>query len=188
MQAFEIVGWVVESEFWCAAHARIDAGDEDTGHATPVFASDEHDHTCRACLDDEIAERNAKRAKSRAVSPLGPRWEDIGSDVNWLDYGGLWARHLGGTEWHVIAFHNDGESEGRDRYAVTLSEVLTDDDRLDSARECCGYAADWRDDYGDPLPDSVKVAALHGYGARHEIGSYQGNNAHKLLRAARRAS
>lgn len=189
MQAFEVIGYTIDGAFYCAEHAQIDEGDEDSGHATAVFAGDEGEHTCDTCLADEIAERNAKRAKSRAVSPLGARWQDIGSDVNWLEYGGNWARRVSDTEWHVIAFHNDGDSDGqRDRYGVTLSEVMIDDEALESARECCGYAPGWLDEYGDPLPDTCKVAALHDYGARHQIGSFQGNNAHALLRAARRAS
>jgi len=191
MRADEIVGYAIEGAFYCAEHAQLEPGDEDEGHATAVFAGDEgaDDHACDTCLADEVAERNAKRAKSRAVSPLGPRWQDIGSDVNWLEHGGLWARKLDDNTWHVIAFHNDGERfDGGDRYGVTLSEVCLDDDALESARECSGYTDDWCDDYGDPLPDAVKVEALHTYGARSQLGSYQGNNAHDLLRAARRAS
>ena len=127
--------------------------------------------------------------QSRADAPLGPRWTDIGSDVNWLAHGGLWARHISGPEWHVIQFWNDGDPVGSgDRYGVTLSEVTLDDDRLDAARQCSGFAEDWRDDYGDPLPETCKVEALHTYGARNQLGSFQGNNAHALLRAARRAS
>lgn len=190
MHATEVIGYAIDGAFYCPDHAQIDEGDESDGYASPVFAGDEgaDDHTCSTCLADDIAERNAKRAKSRAVSPLGPRWGDIGSDVNWLEYGGLWARRVSGNEWHVIAFHNDGESDERPRYAVTLSEVMLDDPHLDDARESCGYAEDWRDEYGDPLGDECKVNALHGWGARRELGSYQGNNAHALLRAARRAS
>lgn len=189
MQAFEVIGYAIDGAFYCPEHAQIDEGDENTGHATAVFAGDEGEHTCDTCLADEIAERNAKRAKSRAVAPLGSRWEDIGSDVNWLAHGGTWGRPMSATEWHVITFHNDGDSDGeRSRYGVTLSLVMLDDERLESARECCGYAPGWADEYGDPLPDACKVVALHAYGARHELVAFEGNNAHALLRAARRAS
>lgn len=191
MQAFEVIGYAIEGAFYCAEHAQVDEGDEEMGHATAVFAGDEgaDEHTCDGCLADEIAERNAKRAKSRAVSPLGPRWADIGSDVNWLEYGGNWGRRVSETDWHVIAFHNDGDNHlSGNRYGVTLSEVMLDDEALESARECCGYAPGWLDDYGDPLPDECKVAALHDYGARRQLASFEGNNAHALLRAARRAS
>lgn len=128
------------------------------------------------------------RKLSRAEAPLGPRWTDIGSDVNWLRYGGLWARHVEGALYHVIAFHNDGEIDGERRYGVTLSEVSLDHEQTESAREASGIAPDWKDDYGDPLPEWCKVEALHSYGARHDIGSYQGSNAHRLLLAARRQS
>jgi hypothetical protein len=59
MQAFEIVGWIVESEFTCEQHADVDSEDEDHGFATPVFAGDEgaDDHYCAAChADDEPSE------------------------------------------------------------------------------------------------------------------------------------
>lgn len=190
MHATEVIGYAIDGAFYCAGHAQLDEGDEEMGHATPVFAGDEaaDDHTCSTCLADEIAERSAKRARSRAVSPLGPRWRDIGSDVNWLEYGGLWARHIGGPAWHVIAFHNDGESDDRPRYAVTLSEVTLEHPWAESARESCSYAPGWLDEYGEPLGDECKVNALHGYGARRAFATFEGNNAHALLRAARRAS
>lgn len=190
MQAFEVIGYAIEGAFYCAEHAQVDEGDEEMGHATPVFAGDEgaDDHTCDGCLADEIAERNAKRAKSCAVAPLGPRWVDIGSDVNWLEYGGLWARHVGGPDWHVIAFHNDSEGDFGDPYTVTLDLVSLTHEWLDSARESCGYAPDWTDDYGEPLGDECKVAALHGYGAKSNLWAHNGRNAHALLRAAKKAS
>lgn len=184
MKHFDVIGYHDEDGgSYCTDHAPDDT-------SRPVFAGDEcaDEHHCDECIASDVAERNAKRAKSRAVSPLGPRWEDIGSDVNWLEHGGLWARHVSGQEWHVIEFHNDGHSGGGPRYGVTLSEVMLDDPQLDAARESCGYAEDWRDEYGDPFVPQVKVAALHGYGARRELSAFEGNNAHRLLRAARRAS
>jgi hypothetical protein len=128
--------------------------------------------------------------KTRSEAPLGPRWTDIGSDVNWLDYGGLWARHISGPEWHVIQFWNDGDPVGSgDRYGVTLSEVLLTDERLGAALECTGQSS-YANDPSEPegYRTRLKVEALHTYGARRMLGSFQGNNAHKLLRAARRAS
>lgn len=119
---------------------------------------------------------------ARNDSPLGKRWTDIGSDVNWSAYGGLWARHIEGTRYAVIAFYNDGS----DGYCCAVSEVDTTDDRLDAARQCCGIAADWCDEYGDPLPAFSKVEALHLYGARDVAWEHRSKNSWKLIRAAKR--
>jgi hypothetical protein len=116
-------------------------------------------------------------------------WVDIGSDVNWIDYGGRWARHIDGTRYHVIRFENMAEySREQTGYVCELLEVDTTDSRLDSARECCGYAADWCDDYGKPLPEACKVDALVSYGAYSMLSQDSGKNAHKLVRAAKRYS
>lgn len=116
-------------------------------------------------------------------------WVDIGSDVNWREYGGLWARHVGGTTWHVIWFMPSSEYErGRPGYMCELCEVDTASKDLPSALQCCGYAADQKDERGDPLPPECLVHALHCYGARDKLWDDIGPNAHKLVRAAKRYS
>lgn len=117
-------------------------------------------------------------------------WTDIGSDVNWMQYGGRWARHVDGTRYHVIRFDNwnEYEREPREQYLCELVEVDLASEQLDSARQCCGYAEDWRDEYGDPLPDECKVGALASYGAYRMLHQASGNNARELMRAAKRAS
>lgn len=116
-------------------------------------------------------------------------WKDIGSDVNWREYGGLWARQVNDTCWHVIWFMPYSEYE-RDKpgYMCELTAVDTTSDKLPSALECCGYAADQKDEYGDSLPVESIVYALHSYGARDQLWSEVDNNAHKLVRWAKRAS
>lgn len=116
-------------------------------------------------------------------------WVDIGSDVNWREHGGLWARRVSGTTWHVIWFMPCSEYQ-RDKpgYMCELCEVDAASPDLPSALESCGWSTDGRDEYGDPWPVETLVAALHGYGARSKLWDDIAPNAHKLLRAAKRFS
>lgn len=116
-------------------------------------------------------------------------WTDIGSDVNWREYGGLWGRCVGGTRWHVIWFMPCSEYE-RDKpgYMCELTEVDTTSGDLASALRFCGYAEDQKDEYGEPLPVECVVSALHSYGARDKLWDDIGPNAHKLVRHAKRYS
>ncbi len=114
--------------------------------------------------------------------PLGKAWTDIGSDVNWLDYGGLWARHIAGTRYHVIRFENCKEwGDGATGYHCDLQEVDTASEQLESAAR--GY-----DDDGEPLSDLTKVYLLSRYGACAPLYQEAGTNSRKLLSAARRES
>lgn len=111
-------------------------------------------------------------------------WHDIGSDVNWIDYGGLWARHVGGTVYHVLAFYNDGTDFETDKksYAASLREVDTLSNVLPAALNCCG----WDDETAALTLNQVHALAM--YGAGDILWSHSGNNAHKLVRAAKRFS
>lgn len=121
--------------------------------------------------------------------PLGKAWTDIGSDVNWSDHGGRWARHIEGSRYHVIRFENCREwGDGATGYHCDLQEVTIDNPQLDRARAWCGLAEDWCDDHGEPLPTLAKVEALSSCGAYAPIWQDSGRNAHALLRAARRES
>jgi hypothetical protein len=132
----------------------------------------------------------------RNAGPLGTAWTDIGSDVNWTDYGGNWARHIEGTRYHVIRFHNCEEwGDGATGYHVDLREVDLTNPQLERAMQGCGPDAtnngdplDWSDEYGDPLPRLALVAALADSGAPAPLWQDGGTNAHKLLRAARAES
>lgn len=111
------------------------------------------------------------------------RWYDIGSDVNWIDYGGRWARHIEGTRYHVIRFDNLKECTGEQGagYHCDLAEVDTESDQLDSALECCGL-----EEMADqPLN---QVEALSGYGAAAPLWQGSSRNAHSLMREAKRES
>ena len=116
-------------------------------------------------------------------------WKDIGSDVNWREYGGLWARPIDGTDtlFSVVRFCNSADW-GATGYHCDLLEVDIESPQLDAARESCGYAPDWCDDYGEPLPVWAKVAALAGYGGYDLVSQNTSRNAHALLRATKRAA
>lgn len=119
------------------------------------------------------------------------QWHDIGSDVNWIDYGGRWARHVVGTRYHVIRFDNMIEACGRDAdpsqpYHCDLHEVDVASEQLASALESVG-ATDL-DGVWPSKVDLVKAEALSSYGAYAPLWQDGGRNAHELIRAAKRES
>lgn len=121
--------------------------------------------------------------------PLGKAWTDIGSDCDWQGYGGRWARHIEGTRYHVIRFENCEEwGDGATGYHCDLHEVDIASEQLASAGECRGIAADWCDEYGDPLPELAKAEALSSYGAYAPLWQDASANSWALIRAAKRES
>lgn len=112
-------------------------------------------------------------------------WYDIGSDVNWIDYGGRWARHIDGTRYHVIRFDNS------DGYHCDLSEVDTQSEQLPAALVSCGWdEINWVDDPEmNPAREPLcQVEALSSYGAHAPLHQDSGTNAHRLIAAAKRES
>lgn len=118
------------------------------------------------------------------------KWIDIGSDVNWREYGGRWARKVGPATYHVIRFDNMQECCGEPGYHCDLQEVDIESDRLAEALECIGCDHDGLDDYGRPIEsfDLVKCEALSSYGAYAPLWQQAGMNAHSLIREAKRES
>lgn len=120
-------------------------------------------------------------------------WHDIGSDVNWTEYGGRWARRIDATRYHVIRFENCAEwGDGATGYHCDLSEVDITNGQLADALESCDVPTDGLDEYGQVIPPNVYrlmlVEALSGYGAYAPLWSDSGRNAHKLVRAAKAES
>ncbi len=113
-------------------------------------------------------------------------WHDIGSDVNWIDYGGHWARRIDDTRYHVIRFDNLAEHTGDETagYHVQLSEVSIDSPQLADALKCCGLEG-WEDHTKLPL---CQVEALASYGAYAPLWQAAGKNAHSLIRQAKAES
>lgn len=119
-------------------------------------------------------------------------WYDIGSDVNWIDYGGKWARHIEGTRYHVIRFENCADwGDGATGYHCDLSEVDIDSPQLQSALKCCGYPIEregkqfFEADRKTPLLPLNAVEALSSYGAHAPLWQASSRNAHALLREAK---
>lgn len=121
--------------------------------------------------------------------PLGKAWTDIGSDVNWIDYGGRWARHIVGTRYHVIRFENCEEwGDGATGYHCDLQEVDIASEQLEQAYKCVGLHAEEVAEHGMPARDLIKVEALASYGAYAPLWQEAGTNSRKLLSAAKRES
>lgn len=113
-------------------------------------------------------------------------------DVNWLDYGGVWCRHIDGRRFHFIELTNMDEACGRDNeghptYSVTLSEVDLEDvpeaQQADALRSCGS-------DTGRPehLDDSALAEIVRSYGIASPLREESTNNAHKGIAACRAES
>jgi hypothetical protein len=123
------------------------------------------------------------------------RWYEVG-DVNQLAYGAKWFRHVGERRFHVVELTNMDEACGRDnkgrpRYVVELSEVDLDGANLKAAMDCVGLRE-------EDLPkeserrgyskDMALAEAVHSYGERAPLDSYEGNNGWKGVREIKRES
>lgn len=118
-------------------------------------------------------------------------WTDIGSDVNWVDYGGTWARKMSDTEYLVLQFENcEDWGDGATGYHVSLSQVDLDSPQLESAMKSCDCPADGLDTFGDPIaPENYrlcKVSSCVLYGAKAPLFQESGRNVRKLVAAAKR--
>jgi hypothetical protein len=134
-------------------------------------------------------------------------WTDIGSDVNWSDYGGKWTRRAKDGSWYVIDFMNMwdacGEEAKKDGCAQFVCEVkrvnlgTLDSEKLDSALRCVGLR--FQDDVivsdqGDILAEPhdglrrelVLVEACVSYGNVEPIESFEGDHYPDRIRASAR--
>ena len=103
-----------------------------------------------------------------------------------LDYGGTNARHIGKRQFQFVELIDflDATGEllnGKHKYCVELRLVDLDaitEDQINSAVSYVGM-----DRAGSPT-DSMLADACNEYGCHAPLGSWSGNNAHKLLRLA----
>lgn len=113
------------------------------------------------------------------------KWITFG-DANPLDYGGGFWRQTGPRTFQFIELTNMDEACGRDnegqsRYVVELALVdlsAIPEEEQASARQSCGWD-------NAPHSDSALAEMCYQYGTRAPLGSWDGNNAGKLLRAAK---
>ena len=115
-------------------------------------------------------------------------------DVNWLEYGAKWVSpklNNGDFDyWIVMDFNNMDEACGSDnkgqpKYHIDLSAVSpheAGEQNIARAYDCCGVVGEAREQ-ADSL---CLVECLHSYGTKALLWQSSGNNAHKLLKEARK--
>lgn len=107
------------------------------------------------------------------------QWIDIGSDVNWIDHGGLWALQISDRQYFVLEFTNAADW-GETGYYVQLSRVDLDNPQLPKALE--------NHDCSEDASALVLVYALHSYGATARLFNESGTSSKSLMRAAKRVA
>lgn len=121
-------------------------------------------------------------------------WIDIGSDVNWSDYGGKWARRANDGSWYVVDFTNmyDTCGEGecrRDEQCQYVCEVKRvdisqlSDKQLQSAYDCVGLDLN---DVSSEHREAAQVEACVVYGFAQPLYSVNGDHYPERIRARAR--
>lgn len=113
---------------------------------------------------------------------MASKWQYQG-DVNMLDYGGVFLRHVGGRKFHAIRFDNMHEATGeedQDKYYGSLVEVDLDTADLDGARSCCGIEGE--------VSDLELAFAVTYHGQYAPLSDESGNNGNRILRDLKRES
>lgn len=128
--------------------------------------------------------RNVKGPRTCKI--LGTRWYDLGSDVDWLTYGGLWGRPAPTEEepgrWLVIRWDPDCEVDGFPGRADAL-EVPWNSWRPEELR-AIGAPVSRMDESGDRIPNLQWAmlcvqAYVHTWGTSGRFGgeTFSGRNA-----------
>lgn len=115
-------------------------------------------------------------------------WIDIGSDVNWEDHGGTWAKKAKDGSWYVLRFENMCEAVGRewgdrDPYLAEIKRIdfsELSEEQLRSARSCIGAE--------DECSVEEQLYACHAYGHGAPVDSFYGRRADRVRAEARRAA
>lgn len=115
------------------------------------------------------------------------KWQYSG-DINMLDYGGTNSRCIGNRVYQFITLTNMEDACGDDatfKYNVELKLVdlkVLSAENIQSALCCMGQ----ENLTGDDLTDEILADSCDGYGLHAPLETFNGNNAYKLLRAAKR--
>src|SRR5260221_59370 len=117
-------------------------------------------------------------------------WIDIGSDVNWIDYHGKWARRARDGSWFVIDWTNMVDACGAEcEDAPFVCEVKRvdlyelSDETIKKALDSCGVDLE---DFDADKRELVKVEACVGYGAAQPLESFSGSKHPSRIRAEAR--
>jgi len=134
------------------------------------------------------------------------KWIELCSDVNWEDYGGMWARKAPDGSWYVLQWTNlwdaAGEDSGLPQFECDVKRVELfnlPEAEITSAMRCVGLA--WVPDghngeimteSGDIVADTeertalVLVEACVQYGLGAPLQSFSGDKYPKRIRARAR--
>lgn len=107
-------------------------------------------------------------------------WIDLGSNVNWSDYGGKWGKRASDGSWYVLDFTNmydacgEGECkrDGQSQYVcevkrVDLSQLSSEN--LQRALDCIGLDLD---DVDVKHREAAQVEACVSYGCTQPLNSF----------------
>lgn len=113
----------------------------------------------------------------KSVRIFNRRWYDLGSDVDWPTYGGVWGRPLSraNERWAVIRL--DTPDDERSPAAAIAVEVHLADVTPAELDACC-VPRDGRDEFGNPVPPieyaAMKAAAyINTWGANGLAGGQE---------------
>jgi hypothetical protein len=112
---------------------------------------------------------------------------DIGSDANWREYGGMWAKHLGGTRFDVVHIE-----VAQERGYIVETATLDVADCRQSDLNTCGWNMNLDGSIylgqGDPdiTGDEAMLykldALIATWGVGHQGSEFTTMNAYKALR------
>lgn len=93
-------------------------------------------------------------------------WIDVGSDINWEKYGGIWAKKAENKQWYFVEYYTDGW------VGASLSLVDLGGKTLKQIQEALNFIGNQDSD------NELEIAyALHAYGIKAPIDDFEGNRA-----------
>ncbi len=108
------------------------------------------------------------------------KWIDVGSDINWEEYGGIWGIQINDHEFYFVRFDNRDEMDSGMQYQYYVDVKYVDlrelsEKLLTSVRDSCGISKD---------ASSIELAtACAQYGAAAPLKDFAGDKYPSRLRA-----